>query len=77
MRQAIADSRKKEEPTDALNEKLSRLLEEYKKFQDRKVRHHCHLTGPFMGAACNSCNLAHSFGRMVKKKNDRDRQEVG
>ena len=23
-----------------------------------------------MGAACNSCNLAHSFGRMVKKKNE-------
>ena len=40
--------------------------------KETKVRHHCHITGNFISALCNKCNLAMKFRKPTRAKWDKD-----
>ena len=44
--------------------------------KNRKVRHHCHVTGDFLGARCNTCNLKLKPKKKYKQKNDKFGKDV-
>ena len=37
---------------------------------ENKVRHHCHVTGNFLSALCNNCNLQMKFKKRIKGRDD-------
>ena len=41
-------------------------LKEFKDASDTKCRDHCHFTGKYLGAACNSCNLERRYARKLR-----------
>ena len=39
---------------------------------ENKVRHHCHVTGDFLSALCNNCNLQMKFVKRTKGRDDKN-----